>query len=126
MGERKWGEGWWNRKKRNEVTRGSYSGECFVTAKSQWPPFFFSFLQYRPSHQSLRGTLKEVICLFSPALFQPHMLSVGTSGELDTWESRALSAYLCHVVEACISEAYMFIMFSYTSENPGNEDFDYV
>lgn len=56
-------EGWWNRKKK-ELLTGLFFSAVFV------------FSLYRPSHRSPRATLKEVICLFSPALFQPHTPSV--------------------------------------------------
>lgn len=74
---------------------GVYCGSKEALVAPQRP--LFLVLLYGPNQHSLRETLKEVICLFSPALYQPHTLSVWTSGELDSRE--LISPILCPVVE---------------------------
>lgn len=79
---KKWGEGCWKGRREMRWLEGVAVGSVLWQQRGFGSPSVaFFFLLYHPRHSPLGGSLKEVICLFSVALFQQRLLLAGTSRE---------------------------------------------
>lgn len=80
----------------------------------QWPPFCLSsffFFCFIVQVTGPRGdSERSVLPFFSAALFQPHTLPPGTSGERDTRESQELVKFVALSYKSIYSKIFITVM----------------